>query len=414
MDGASGVENARALEQGVCVGLRFPPRFGRRSAPPTPSTGSTLLLVPIQEPRTGQNSCRSTARVVDAKQPSASAYGNPLRGTRDDAPVVPIGAPLVARTDVPDAHGWRVYRVAPNGAVIYDGWIEHDPANAELALTELHAAAAASPAAALRRAVERQPDHASAEAITCPAGWPCPTSRCGSPITRARKRSRGGSPARRPGGGAPRRSPGRGRHAGGGGAPSRGAALEAPHREPRRPAVDADRCPWLQRAGPPDDDHAGRRAAWCGTDVVHAADDTAVATILTTAHDIHRISVAFNAGRISTSHATAAAARASLAVPLHTERPRDRGPRGPVPPRVDPLRAPPPTSPRGAPSTRRPPPPTRPHAGTPPGHSAHPAGDPVRRTALKRGEPCPNEPFSGSAPRSSSAPSTTPAAPCGR
>ena len=109
---------------------------------------------------------RRLAANEGADRPSASAYGNPLRGTRDDAPVVPIGAPLVARTDVPDAHGWRVYRVAPNGAVIYDGWIEHDPANAELALTELHAAAAASPAAALRRAVERQPDHASAEAIT--------------------------------------------------------------------------------------------------------------------------------------------------------------------------------------------------------------------------------------------------------
>ena len=42
------------------------------------------------------------------------------------------------------------------------------------------------------------------------------------------------------------------------------------------------------------------------------------------------------------------------------------------------------------------------------------AGDPVRRTSPERGEPCPNEPFSGSAPRSSSAPSTTPAARCGR
>ena len=50
---------------------------------------------------------------------------------------------------------------------------------------------------------------------------------------------------------------------------------------------------------------------------MHAADDTAVATILTTAHDIYRITVAFSAGRISTAHATAAAARASLAVPLH-------------------------------------------------------------------------------------------------
>ena len=109
---------------------------------------------------------RRLAANEGADRPSASAYGNPLRGTRDDAPVVPIGAPLVARTDVPDAHGWRVYRVAPSGAVIYDGWIEHDPANAELALTELHAAAAASPAAALRQAVERQPDHASAETVT--------------------------------------------------------------------------------------------------------------------------------------------------------------------------------------------------------------------------------------------------------
>jgi len=60
-----------------------------------------------------------------ADRPSGSAYGNPLGGTRDDAPVVPVGAPLVARTDVPDAHGWRVYRVAPDGAVIYDEWIEH-------------------------------------------------------------------------------------------------------------------------------------------------------------------------------------------------------------------------------------------------------------------------------------------------
>ena len=91
--------------------------------------------------------------------------------------------------------------------------------------------------------------------------------------------------------------------------------------EPRRPAVDANRCPWsatgaaLQRAGPPDDDHAGRRAAWCGAaDAVHRhpADDPAVATILTTAHDIHRITVAFSSGRIS--HTTVAFAGASLAV----------------------------------------------------------------------------------------------------
>ncbi len=48
-------------------------------------------------------------------RPSGSVYGNPLGGTRDDAPVVPIGAPVIVRTDVPDAHGWRVYRVRRTG-----------------------------------------------------------------------------------------------------------------------------------------------------------------------------------------------------------------------------------------------------------------------------------------------------------
>ena len=103
--------------------------------------------------------CEGSARL------SGSAYGNPLRGTRDIAPAVPVGAPVIARVDVPDARGWRVYRAAPNGAVIFDGWIEHDPADAERVVAELRAAAAASPEAALRRAVERQPGHASAEAI---------------------------------------------------------------------------------------------------------------------------------------------------------------------------------------------------------------------------------------------------------
>ena len=109
---------------------------------------------------------RRLAASEAAARPSGSAYGNPLRGTRDIAPAVPVGAPVIARTDVHDARGWRVYRVAPDGAVIYDGWIEHDPANAELTLAELRVAAATSPAAALRRAVERRPGHASEEAIT--------------------------------------------------------------------------------------------------------------------------------------------------------------------------------------------------------------------------------------------------------
>ena len=70
-------------------------------------------------------------------RPSGSVCGNPLRGTRDTAPVVPIGAPLVTRTDGPDVRGW---------------------------LTERRAAAATSPAVALRRAVEKQPGHANAGA----------------------------------------------------------------------------------------------------------------------------------------------------------------------------------------------------------------------------------------------------------
>ena len=44
----------------------------------------------------------------------------------------------------------------------------------------------------------------------------------------------------------------------------------------------------------------------------HAADDPDVATILTTAHDSHRVTVAFSSGPISAAHATAAAPRANL------------------------------------------------------------------------------------------------------
>ncbi len=108
---------------------------------------------------------RRLAASEGSARPSGSAYGNPLRGTRDIAPLVPIGAPVIARVDAADARGWRVYRAAPDGAVIYDGWIEHDPANAERVVAELRAAAAASPEAALRRAIERRPGHAIADAI---------------------------------------------------------------------------------------------------------------------------------------------------------------------------------------------------------------------------------------------------------
>ena len=40
---------------------------------------------------------RRLAASEGTARPSGSVYGNPLRGTRDNAPAVPIGAPAVAR-----------------------------------------------------------------------------------------------------------------------------------------------------------------------------------------------------------------------------------------------------------------------------------------------------------------------------
>ena len=116
---------------------------------------------------------------------SGSVYGNPLRGTRDNAPAVPIGAPVIARTDIPDAHGWRVYRVTPTGTVMYDEWIDHDAANGELVLTQLRAVARRSPEAALRHAVAGRGDHAAAPGV---ADWLAnqPIERPGSKKPRSR------------------------------------------------------------------------------------------------------------------------------------------------------------------------------------------------------------------------------------
>ena len=94
--------------------------------------------------------------------PAGAAYGNPLRGRPERTPSVPIGSALLARTDAAGAHGWRVYRVTPAGAVLYDEWIGHDPANGELAVTQLRAAARRSPEAALRHAVAGRGDHPAA------------------------------------------------------------------------------------------------------------------------------------------------------------------------------------------------------------------------------------------------------------
>ena len=67
--------------------------------------------------------------------PAGAAYGNPLRGRSGRAPSVPVGSALLARTDAADARGWRVYRVTPTGTVMYDEWIDDDPANGGLAHT---------------------------------------------------------------------------------------------------------------------------------------------------------------------------------------------------------------------------------------------------------------------------------------
>ncbi len=162
--------------------------------------------------------------------------------------------------------------MAPDGAVIYDGWIEHDPANAELALMELRTAAATSPAAALRRQ----------EA--------------------ARPRERG--VARRPGDRAAER-PGDAPVAGG---PAAVPARPRAESRPRMTRLTGNRdAPQLT---PTLVGHRRRVAAAPG-------------------NDIHHIAVAFSAGRISTDHATAAAARKprrlirqnALVTAAHADRP---------------------------------------------------------------------------------------------
>ncbi len=103
-----------------------------------------------------------------SERPSGAVYGNPLQGSRPEAAVVPIGAAVLARTDIEDAHGWRVYRVGPAGAVMYETWIDHGPGNGELALAQLRAAAARSPEAALRAVLS---DRTPAEARRSVEHW---------------------------------------------------------------------------------------------------------------------------------------------------------------------------------------------------------------------------------------------------
>ena len=120
---------------------------------------------PASRIKVGSLLTRRLSAAEATETPSGAAYGNPLRGRPARSPSVPIGSAVLARTDTLDAHGWRVYRVTPAGTVIYDEWIDHDPANGELAVTRLLAAARRSPEAALRRVLEAHGDHAAAGGV---------------------------------------------------------------------------------------------------------------------------------------------------------------------------------------------------------------------------------------------------------
>ena len=140
---------------------------------------------PAARIKVGSLLTRRLSAAEATETPSGAAYGNPLRGRPARSPSVPIGSAVLARTDTPDAHGWRVYRVTPAGTVIYDEWIDHDPANGELAVTRLLAAARLSPEAALRRVLEAHRDHPAARGV---AEWLAngPTERPGSKKPRSR------------------------------------------------------------------------------------------------------------------------------------------------------------------------------------------------------------------------------------
>ena len=120
---------------------------------------------PVARIKVGAVLTRRLHAAEATETPAGAAYGNPLRGRPERAPSVPVGSALLVRTDALDAHGWRVYRVTPTGTVMYDEWIDDDPANGGLALTRLRAAAGRSPEAALRRVLEAHGGHAAAREV---------------------------------------------------------------------------------------------------------------------------------------------------------------------------------------------------------------------------------------------------------
>ena len=91
---------------------------------------------------------RSLRTEAAADIPSATVYGAALGRHRETAPRLEIGTPILVRTDVDDARGWRLYRVSPRGRAVYERWIDHGPSG-QLALADLEAASIADPEQAL-------------------------------------------------------------------------------------------------------------------------------------------------------------------------------------------------------------------------------------------------------------------------
>ena len=117
---------------------------------------------PGQRIRIGAMRTQRLSISTAADLPSSTAYGTALGRTQENAPRVPIGAPIVVRTDVDDTHGWRLYRVTPLGRALYETWIEHGPPGHPV-IDQLQAAARANPVEALGPLAD--PDTPDGEAI---------------------------------------------------------------------------------------------------------------------------------------------------------------------------------------------------------------------------------------------------------
>lgn len=136
---------------------------------------------PGQRIRIGAMRTQRVRTSAAADLPPTTAYGAALGRTRESAPRVPIGAPIVVRTDVDDAHGWRLYRVTPLGRALYETWIDHG-LQGHPVVDELQAAARAKPVEALEPlAVPGTPDgeaiHRWIEQCNTPRNQPRPSGR---------------------------------------------------------------------------------------------------------------------------------------------------------------------------------------------------------------------------------------------